>query len=116
VPMLALSSLVGVIGACDAVVIFSLLASIVRMEERSHGKSHAGSISAVRYFITKTTIALPLVTGFPLLEAIGFESGASPDDSQIAAIIGLYAGVPLVTRFLALLVLLRSAKLIQNLG
>lgn len=116
VPMLALSSLVGVIGACDAVVIFSLLASLVHMEERSHGKSLAGSISAVRYFITKTTIALPLVTGFPLLGAIGFESGGISNDLQVAAIVGLYAGVPLVTRFLALLTLIRSAKLIQNLG
>ncbi len=112
--MYGASFVIGFFGACDTIIFISILASIVKQEETKNGFSVGGTMSAARYFITKSTISVPLLLAFPLLSLIGFDTGGTSQATavQMFVLTALYAGVPMVSRLLAFLLLMRSQHLL----
>lgn len=113
-PMFAVSALVGFFGACDAVVFLSMLASIVKEEETESGFGFGGGVSALRYFISKAMIAVPLVVALPFLTLIGLDEPSTLTPPQALLLTGLYAGVPMLARTCAFLLLVRAKPLLAS--
>lgn len=107
--MISISFALGFCGACEAIMPVSLLADHVS-EQQAKGKSgQAGGITGLKNATSKLSIVVPLLIAFPILSAIGLDRN-TPDivmasleltGSQSLILTGLYAGVPLLLRVFA---------------
>jgi GPH family glycoside/pentoside/hexuronide:cation symporter len=64
-------------------------------------------------FVTKATLAVAAVALLPLLDAAGYEPGTDSPDHALFLLTGLYAGLPLVLKAVALTLLVRSGPEIE---
>ncbi len=96
----------------DLVFPSALLADYVGETESSMESASSGY--AWLSFIQKAALGLAAGLAFPILEALGFESGMANSPAAIAGLVGLYAAVPLVLKLLAIILTWRSANLLEG--
>ncbi|MEX0320705.1 MAG: MFS transporter [Puniceicoccaceae bacterium] len=96
----------------DLVFPSALLADYVGDSEEHMESASAGF--AWLSFIQKAALGLGAGIAFPVLEILGFESGNTNPGIAVAGLVGLYAGIPLVLKLVAIILAWRSADLLEG--
>jgi GPH family glycoside/pentoside/hexuronide:cation symporter len=99
--------LIGGAVACFFVLPPSVKADVIDYDELVTGERKEGSYFAVWNFIQKLASAAAItVSGF-VLQFVGYEANVVQSEASVAAMRGLFAGLPLALSILAILLLLR---------
>lgn len=103
-----------VLGACfgcDAIMPTSMLADIVYQCEQEGKNRFAGVSLAVKNAVSKLTFVVPMGLAFPVLDLVGFNERGSNGADQLFTLTIFFAGLPILLRLIAFVVLQRSAEL-----
>jgi len=106
VPMITISVILGLSGVADSILSVSLLADQIGIERDKGRPGSAGLVTAVKNATSKLSIAIPMLTAFPILGFIGLTEGSSrigivegtAEFSDRLILISLYAGIPLLLK------------------
>lgn len=103
-----LCMVVGACFGCDAIMPTSMLADIVYDFELKGENKLAGVFLAIKNAVSKLAFVVPMAIAFPLLDLVGFDGAGANEASDLLVLTGLFAGVPIVLRLAAFVILRRA--------
>ncbi|WP_262694873.1 MFS transporter [Kordiimonas aquimaris] len=110
VGMAVLSVVIGAAFGADAIMPTSMLADIVYAEEKDGKNRLAGLYLAVKNAVSKLAFIVPMGLAFPVLDLVDFNETGSNSETQLFTLTFFYALMPIIFRFIALVVLRRAPQ------
>lgn len=107
-PLFIVCAIVGAATGCDSIMPTSILADIVSETERDGQNRLAAAYLAVKNATSKLTFVIPMGIAFPTLEFMGFDGKADNGPNELFVLVIFFAILPMILRFLAVLVIRRS--------
>lgn len=107
---LLFSAFIGATFGCDAIMPTSMLADIIYKDETSGNGRPAALYLAMKNSLSKLTFIAPMGLAFPMLERAGFVSGETNSADAVATLIFFYAGLPILLRIFALVIVWNLPK------
>lgn len=102
-PFLAICVLTGFALGADLVLPASIQADVIDVDTAATGEQRTGTYVAAWGLGTKVALALAVGVAFPVLEAAGFSADGGPQsETGLAALVALYAVVPIAMKLAAI--------------